>query len=361
MKSKISLSVPKLVCIGLFMNGSLLAGTVEQVVEEELQPELPGELIQQPEQGMEQERPEDVVQRPGQVEQERPEEVVQQPVGKPIMQEDSVLKFLRDHGDFHVLTEVLEASGLLATLEEEGPWTIFAPADRAFDALGEQQIEQLKEDQDALRKLLLYHVVAGEIDLSRALQEQSTETVSGDMLSFSADGYEAYVNEALIVEANIRTANGIVHIVDQVLMPMGAPVPEPSGTILELGKANPDFSILIDLVMTAELDAVFEQQGPFTVFAPTNAAFEALGVKALEALKQDMDLLRDILFYHVIVGEDLRSDQVIQLSAVEMANGQDIMIQVGEETLMINSANIIQADIAADNGVIHVIDTVLLP
>ena len=131
-------------------------------------------------------------------------------------------------------------------------------------------------------------------------------------------------------------------------------------TIVEVAVANPDFSTLVDLVVAADLAETLSGEGPFTVFAPTNEAFAAVPEDVLAALAANPDALRTVLLYHVVVGAAVTSDMV-EPGEVPMGDGSSAAISAVDGGLMIDGANIVATDVEASNGVIHVIDRVILP
>ncbi len=135
----------------------------------------------------------------------------------------------------------------------------------------------------------------------------------------------------------------------------------PSGrTIAAIVANDPNFSTLLTAVQAAGLVDTLNGAGPYTVFAPTNAAFAKLPKADLDALLNNPDQLRAVLMYHVVPGR-VTSGQVVKLSSATTANGADIAIRTMNGRVMINDATVTRADIAASNGVIHVIDSVILP
>ena len=135
----------------------------------------------------------------------------------------------------------------------------------------------------------------------------------------------------------------------------------PSGrTIAAIVANDPNFSTLLTAVQAAGLVDTLNGAGPYTVFAPTNAAFAKLPKADLDALLNNPDQLRAVLLYHVVPGR-VTSGQVVKLSNATTANGADITIRTMNGRVMINDATVTRADIAASNGVIHVIDSVILP
>ncbi len=133
------------------------------------------------------------------------------------------------------------------------------------------------------------------------------------------------------------------------------------GTVVEVAASDDQFSTLVTAIQAADLVEPLSGEGPFTVFAPTNAAFAALPPDTLEALlePENQDLLTEVLTYHV-VADDLGADSVIAASSLETLNGP-VNVDVVDEDVMINTANIVMTDVEASNGVIHVIDAVLIP
>jgi uncharacterized surface protein with fasciclin (FAS1) repeats len=135
---------------------------------------------------------------------------------------------------------------------------------------------------------------------------------------------------------------------------------EPSMNIVEIASGEEDFSTLVTAVTTADLAETLSGEGPFTVFAPTNAAFAEIPEDQLNAILADQEQLTAILTYHVVPGKVMAGD--LQPSQqVETVQGDTVDIQVGDAGATINGCNIVTTDIEASNGVIHVIDCVLLP
>ncbi|NBC01235.1 MAG: fasciclin domain-containing protein [Bacteroidetes bacterium] len=147
------------------------------------------------------------------------------------------------------------------------------------------------------------------------------------------------------------------------LLPLSADAQDGEATIAEIAAGNENFSTLVTALDTAGLVGVLDGEGPFTVFAPTNEAFEALPDGELEALLQpeNRELLTQILTYHVVEGEAMAAD-VVGLDEVTTLMGSAVSIEVDGETVRLaDTAQVVQTDIEASNGVIHVIDSVLLP
>lgn len=139
-----------------------------------------------------------------------------------------------------------------------------------------------------------------------------------------------------------------------------APAFQAEKTIVDIAVEDGRFTTLVTALQAAELVETLQGEGPFTVFAPTDDAFAALPDGALDGLLADIPALTDVLLYHVVSGEVLAAD-VIQLSAADTVLGQPVSIEINGDTVMVNDAQVIITDIQGSNGVIHVIDAVLLP
>ncbi|GAB5413505.1 MAG: fasciclin domain-containing protein [Congregibacter sp.] len=135
-----------------------------------------------------------------------------------------------------------------------------------------------------------------------------------------------------------------------------------AGTIVEVAVGNPDFSTLVAAVKAAGLVETLSSEGPFTVFAPTNAAFAKLPAGTVEDLlkPENKDKLTAVLTYHVVAGKVMAAD-VVKLDSATTVQGGDVSISASDAGVMVNNANVVATDVAASNGVIHVIDTVILP
>lgn len=310
----------------------------------------------------------------------------QQPTTTEVAAEEtSVVDLAVSAGGFSTLVAAIEAAGLVETLEGEGPFTVFAPTDEAFDtALGDLGIsaDDLLADTETLTSILTYHVLGQEADsqLVSTLDGETVETVNGAEVAISIVDGSVMINDATVVSADLEADNGIVHVINSVLLPpelemmedtTTTTVQEASNTIADIVAGNENFSILLAAVEAAGLtDALADPEATYTVFAPTNEAFEAaldaLGITA-EELLEDVDTLTEILTYHVlgdvVTSEDIAGAGVEEIP-VETLSGEELVVVVGDDgsvSFKDQAAVVIQTDVEADNGVIHVIDAVLLP
>jgi len=269
-------------------------------------------------------------------------------------------------GNFTTLVTAVSEAGLVETLQSEGPFTVFAPTDEAFAALPAGTIEALLADpQGALTDILLYHVVGGKVMSTDLSDGMMADTAQGSPIMISlADGM-VKVNDAQVIVADIEASNGVIHVIDAVILPPGdeeaAAESEALGTIAEVAAAAGGFSTLLTAVTEAGLVDALSSEGPFTVFAPTDEAFAALPAGTIEALLADpQGALTDILLYHVVSGKVMSGDLSDGMTAPTLQSAS-ITISIADGVVKVNDATVVVADIEASNGVIHVIDAVILP
>lgn len=286
--------------------------------------------------------------------------------GTPDDSPGTLLEVARDSGSFDTLVTALEAAGLDATLaDESGQFTVFAPTDDAFAALPEGTLDALLSDPDMLTDTLLYHVISGSVvgsDTAVSLAGKTQIMANDGKLAITLREDALYINESMVIDTNIEASNGVIHVLDAVLSPNN--IAAPAGSIVDIALASPELTTLVSALQTADLvGTLADEEALFTVFAPTNDAFAALGDDAIAALLADVEALTDVLLYHVVTGAAADSIDATALygQAVTMANNSDIIVDILEGELYINDARVIIRDIAATNGIIHVIDAVLLP
>ena len=265
-------------------------------------------------------------------------------------------------GRFTTLVTAVEAAGLVETLKGEGPFTVFAPTDDAFAALPAGTLESLllPENKQQLTDILLYHVVPGKVMAADVTGLTSATTVLGKDIAIKVDMGNVYINEAKVIITDIETSNGVIHVIDAVILP---PAEEAANTIVDIAVADGRFTTLVAAVEAADLVETLSGEGPFTVFAPTDDAFAALPAGTLESLllPENKQALTDILLYHVVPGKVMAAD-VTGLTSATTVLGKDITITVKDGNVFLNdTVEVIITDIEASNGVIHVIDAVLLP
>lgn len=259
--------------------------------------------------------------------------------------------------NFSILVEALAKADLVDALNGEGNFTVFAPTNAAFTslfaALGVSGIADLSAE--ALTPILLYHVIGAE-KKSNMLETGYYSTLSSSQgstlsLKVKVDMGVMINGDTKVTVADVDVKNGVIHAIDKVLLPP---------TVVDIAVANESFSILVQAVMKAGLAETLKGAGPFTIFAPTNAAFEALfaqlGVSGISDLTAEQ--LTPILLYHVVSG-NVRSTQLSN-GSVPTLNG-DITVSLSPSPKINTNVSIIATDVQGTNGVVHVIDKVLLP
>ena len=262
---------------------------------------------------------------------------------------------------FSILVEALGKANLVSALEGDGPFTVFAPTNDAFTALFSQLGVSGIADLDAatLTPILLNHVVAGQVKSSDiATGYAATLNASGpngtNVKVFINKGSNVMVDASKVIIADVMASNGVIHAIDKVILP---------ASVVGHAINNPNFSTLVEAVVKANLVEALSSAGPFTVFAPTNDAFSALfstlGVSGISALTAEQ--LTPILLYHVVSGNVL-STQVATGAVPTLKDGSNLNLTVGAMGVTINTnVKVIATDVQGSNGVIHVIDAVLLP
>jgi len=259
------------------------------------------------------------------------------------------------NGNFGTLAAALTKADLVDTLNGAGPFTVFAPTDAAFanllSALG-ATAEQLLERPD-LTAILTYHVAAGKVMSTGLSNGMSITTLQGASAAVGISGSTVKINEATVTSADIECTNGVIHVIDQVLMP-------PS--IVDIAVGGGSFSTLVAALTKANLVDTLKGAGPFTVFAPTDTAFTNLltdlGATA-EQLLERADLA-DILKYHVASGKVMSTDLSDGMEVATL-QGSKAVVRISGQTVKVGDATVAAADIVASNGVVHVIDKVLMP
>jgi transforming growth factor-beta-induced protein len=215
--------------------------------------------------------------------------------------------------------------------------------------------------------LLLYHVVAGKVMAADVVNLESADTVQGEPISISVQDGKVMINDAEVIITDIEASNGVIHVIDKVILPPSMTATseedammEETPDIVDIAVNDGRFSTLVTALQAAELVDTLKGDGPFTVFAPTDDAFAALPEGTLDSLLADIPALTNVLLYHVVPGKVMAND-VVNLESADTVEGESISITVQDGNVMANNANVIITDIEGKNGVIHVIDAVILP
>jgi uncharacterized surface protein with fasciclin (FAS1) repeats len=258
------------------------------------------------------------------------------------------------------LVAALAHADLVTTLQGSGPFTVFAPTDAAFAAAGIDLADFDTDEENAtLQDILLYHVYTGQVESSAVTDGLSVEMVNGDNVTFSVVDGVVSIEDATVTTADVMSSNGVIHIIDKVLTPPADLVDIPS-----VATSTGIHTALVEALIQADLVATLQGTGPFTVFAPTDAAFTAAGIDlAAFDTPEEMAALTDILLYHVVAGATFSTDLADGTTSVRAVNGDslDLTVSATGVTVGAGNANVTIADVAASNGVVHVIDQVLLP
>jgi transforming growth factor-beta-induced protein len=253
------------------------------------------------------------------------------------------------NSSFTTLVSALSGAGLVPALSDpKGTFTVFAPTNEAF--------AQLSSVPTDLKPILLYHVLG-----STVYSNQVTTGYAKTLSSYLSNPMDIYINttsgvkinnSASVVQADVVGTNGVIHVIDKVLIPP---------TVVGIAINNSNFSILVSAVVKAGLAETLNGAGPFTVFAPTNDAFQQLftllNVNGIDDLTADQ--LTPILLYHVVSGNVLSTD--LTNGNVPTLQGSNIMVNVGKGLVLNGNTNVILTDVQGSNGVVHAIDKVLIP
>lgn len=278
----------------------------------------------------------------------------------------SIAATASERGDLDTVLSILP-DDLANALGDDaaGPFTLLAPTDAAFaaiaDALGGLSVDEVRE-------VLLLHVLDGRVSSGAAASAGSTRSLVGELLYFDTAGPTLIVDGVASVSVtDIQASNGVIHVIDGVLLPKGTIA---DAVVAAASADEPEFTTLLTAVLAAD-EAVLAtlsdvDAGPLTVFAPTDAAFAALPAGALDDLVADPAALTAVLLYHVTEAGALRAGDVLALTAggpvsVTMLSGDDATVSESAGSVFVDAAQVVVTDLLTANGVIHVIDAVLLP
>ena len=260
-------------------------------------------------------------------------------------------------GQFTTLASLLQKAGLVDTLATGGPFTVFAPTDAAFAKVPKATLDALAADPAKLKAVLLYHVVPGRVTAADVVKLTSAKTAEGRSLGIKVVNGSVFVDGAQVTTPDVEATNGVIHVIDSVLIPKEATAPK---TIVQTAVAAGSFKTLASLLKKAGLVGTLQGKGPFTVFAPTDAAFANLPKATLAALAKDKAKLRSVLLYHVVKG-NVPAAKVVTLRSAKTLNGKSVSIRVTGGKVSVGGARVTTADVKASNGVIHVVNKVLIP
>jgi len=318
----------------------------------------------------------------------------------------NIVQTLVDEGSFTILANAFTATGLDAELGDESrQFTFFAPPDQAFSGMGQSTIDSLFSDPATLRNIVQYHTISDQAVSSRmagSLAGQSVTAANNVPLQVTLADNQLYMNDAQVIVPDVPATNGVIHVVNRVLLPdangNGGVNPGPvsqndnsggsntgsnnnsgttggsgsngssfGNTVMDVVRNRDDLDTLQLALQTAGLESTLaDSSKTFTLFAPSDNAFELLGQSNLDNLLADTDKLRNTLRYHLIDGRQLDAAEARRLAgssfggtSIQMANGKSAWLGVYSGSLNINFAKVSVTDITTANGIVHVIDAVL--
>ena len=267
---------------------------------------------------------------------------------------NSVYDIVSNSNDHTILKTALDTCFFTSYLSGPGPFTLFAPTDAAFNALPAGTLPALLNDLSELANILKHHVIGDSLMSTMLSNGMMATTLLGTDVTVSIVNGNVYIDNAMVTVADIIADNGVVHVIDAVLLP---PV---SNTIYDVVLNSQDHITLLTAIDTCGLKGTLSGPGPFTLFAPTDAAFNALPAGTVAALLNDIPTLTDILMHHVL-GDSVMSTMLSNGMMATTLLGTDVTVSITNGNVYIDNAMVTVADIIADNGVVHVIDAVLLP
>lgn len=279
----------------------------------------------------------------------------------------SIAQIVASGSNFTLLKEAVIKSGLLSTLSGAGTFTVFAPTDSAFNSAGFKTTADIDAvNPDTLKSIILYHALSTSY-FSKSIPTASNTplvSINGKNIYVTKNSSGVYVNGVKVKIADITASNGVVHVIGSVLFP-------PTKNIVSLAQSNPNLSYLVAAIIkassgTTNVASVLSSSGPFTVFAPTNDAFIAAGFPTIASIQAtDANTLAKILTLHVFSARIFSSDLVSGNTPATL-NGENLSVNLSSKATVAGPgnktpANIVQTNILALNGVVHIIDQVLLP
>ncbi len=272
-----------------------------------------------------------------------------------VVNTNSIYDIVSNSTDHGTLKLAINACNLGGTLSGPGPFTLFAPTDAAFNALPAGTVAALLADIPQLTDILLHHVIGDSVMSTMLSNGMMATTLLGTDVTVTINGGNVYIDNAMVTVADIVADNGVVHVIDAVLLP-----PAPTNSVYDIVSNSTDHGTLKTAINACNLGGTLSGPGPFTLFAPTDAAFNALPAGTVAALLADIPQLTDILLHHVI-GDSVMSTMLSNGMMATTLLGTDVTVTINGGNVYIDNAMVTVADIVADNGVVHVIDAVLLP
>jgi len=268
---------------------------------------------------------------------------------------NSIYDIVSNSSDHTTLKVAIDACALDGVLSDPGSLTLFAPTDAAFNLLPAGTVTALLADIPTLTDILKHHVVGASVMSTMLSNNQVVTTLLGTDVTVTINSMGVFIDNAQVIVADLVADNGVVHVIDAVLLH-----PTTSNSIYDIVSNSADHATLKVAIDACALDGVLSDPGSLTLFAPTDAAFNLLPAGTVTALLNDIPQLTDILKHHV-VGASVMSSMLSNNQVVTTLLGTDVTVTINSMGVFIDNAMVTVADIVADNGVVHVIDAVLLP
>lgn len=267
-------------------------------------------------------------------------------------------------GSFKTLVAAVQTAGLESTLRGPGPFTVFAPTDDAFAKVPKFLTDKLLTPpyKTELGLILKYHVLSGSVKSGDILGKTVTpDSVMGAKLNVDGNGGKVVINGATnVITPDVAALNGVIHAIDGVILP------SITDTAVAYDDGTTTFKTLVAALTAGELAATLGGPGPYTVFAPTDAAFAKIPKATLDSLllPANKAQLQTILKYHVISGNPVYAKDVAPGTVTSLSGPLTITVTGADVELAANGgakSKVVLTDLPANNGVVHVIDTVILP
>jgi uncharacterized surface protein with fasciclin (FAS1) repeats len=268
----------------------------------------------------------------------------------------TVFDVISEHPFLQSLELAIVTAGLDTSLNNNGPFTVFAPSDDVFAAIDSTQLQMLLANTDVLTAILANHVHLGTLMASDLTDGLSVSNLLGSNLTVTNDGISIMIDDATIIFEDLVADNGVVHIIDMILIPNI----DTTLTVMDIIDNSPMHTTLSSAINAANLGEALSGDGPYTVFAPTNDAFDNLPAGTLDALLADLPQLTAILKHHVHGGLVMSADLTDGMT-LSTLNDDQLSVSVNGLIYMIDLSTIIAEDLEASNGVVHIIDMVLIP
>lgn len=274
----------------------------------------------------------------------------------------NIVEYISSQPIFDTLETAILTAGLETVLSGDGPFTVFAPSNEAFNNLDPTTLNTILSTPELLTSLLQYHVVSGKVSSSDLSNGDVPTLLAGQTVNVDLSNGVTLNGASKVFQADIKATNGYVHIIDQVLIPEGFI----TQTITDLAVANSNFTILVDILLMPEfsdiLAAASDIGSDLTVFAPTDDAFVNL-LGALNKTSLDeipVGILKEIVSYHILGTSVMSTELSNGMMAPTLLTGESVTVDLSSG-VKIDNASVVAPDVKAVNGVIHGIDTVLLP